>query len=142
MNIDRFDRATSPTRSAAILEERERELARRSSDCLGSIAEGSDEARLTIKDAAGRERTAAIPFPVLRMVLDALSEMARGRAVSLIRSDAEITTQDAADILNVSRPYLVGLLEKGDIPFRKVGVQRRVQLRDVTDYKGRLDADR
>lgn len=79
---------------------------------------------------------------MLRLVFSVLSEMARGNAVSLIPMHAELTTQEAADIVNVSRPYLVGLLEKGAIPFRKVGVQRRVQFRDVMDYKARSDADR
>ena len=56
--------------------------------------------------------------------------------------NAEVTTQEAADILNVSRPYLVGLLEKGIMPFRKVGIQSRVQFRDVMDFKARSDVDR
>jgi excisionase family DNA binding protein len=128
--------------AAIVPDQHDAELAKESSRALGPIAEASGAARITVTDAAGVERTVQIPASALRLVFSVLQEMARGNAVSLIPMNAEVTTQEAADILNVSRPFLVGLLEKGSIPFRKVGVQRRVQFRDVMDYKASSDADR
>jgi excisionase family DNA binding protein len=116
-------------------------VAQESSRALGAV-EALADARITVTNSAGVERSVKIPASALRLVASVLSEMARGNAVSLIPMNAELTTQEAADILNVSRPYLVGLLEKGAIPFRKVGVQRRAQFRDVMAYKARSDADR
>ena len=96
----------------------------------------------TVAGEGGVTTPIRIPSSALQLLFAALSEMARGNAVSLLPMNAELTTQQAADILNVSRPYLVGLLEKGDMPFRKVGVQRRVLLRDVVAYKSHTDPDR
>jgi excisionase family DNA binding protein len=134
--------APSHALAAIIPNQHETDLARESSRALGPVADTSGDVRITVADAAGVERTVNIPASALRLLFSVLSEMARGNAVSLIPLHAEITTQEAADILNVSRPHLVGLLEKGEIPFRKVGVQRRVQFRDVMEYKERSDADR
>jgi excisionase family DNA binding protein len=96
--------------------------------------------RVQAEDAA--EETIAIPLPALRILSDVLNEMAKGNAVALIPVHAELTTQRAADLLNVSRPHLIELLEQGAIPFRKVGTHRRVRFQDLMTYKQQTDRNR
>ncbi|MCA9543798.1 MAG: helix-turn-helix domain-containing protein [Myxococcales bacterium] len=89
---------------------------------------------------AGPEIT--LPGEALHLLVRILTHMANGHAVTVMPVEAEVTTQKAAEMLGVSRPFLVGLLESGDIPFRKVGTHRRVRVMDVLDYKRRDDAER
>jgi excisionase family DNA binding protein len=83
-----------------------------------------------------------LPPVVTRLLMDILDETAAGRAVSLVPLEPEITTQQAADLLNVSRPYVVGLIEKGTLPARMVGNHRRLPLQDVLAYKADSRAKR
>jgi excisionase family DNA binding protein len=85
---------------------------------------------------AGREVTLReLPPVISRLVMDMLKATEAGNALSLVPFEAEVTTQQAADLLNVSRPFLVGLVENGTLPVRMVGKHRRLSLRDVLDYK-------
>lgn len=73
--------------------------------------------------------------PELSKLLRQLFEpLAQGKPVHIVPLEAELTTQEAAELLGVSRPYLISLLEKGEIPYRKVGTHRRVKAKDVLDY--------
>jgi len=83
-----------------------------------------------------------IPAAAYSLLLEILSQMAQGNAVKIIPIKPELTTQEAASILNVSRHDLVGLLEGGEIPYRQVGIRRRILTQDVIDYKNHLDAAR
>lgn len=83
-----------------------------------------------------------LPPSLGRLLRQAISLLARGRSISLVSLEKDLTTQQAADILNISRPYLVRLLEAGKIPFTKTGKHRRVRLTDLLEYKRRRDAER
>lgn len=76
-----------------------------------------------------------LPPDAVRLFVRTLAELANGRAVTIAPIDAELTTQQAAELLNVSRPYVVSLLDNGAMPYRKVGSRRRVRLEDVLAYR-------
>ena len=111
---------------------KEAELAAQSSRLLAACLSNGATARLLLLDS-GQEIT--LPNSVLRLFKEMLDQMGQGNAVTLVPVHTELTTQQAADFLNVSRPYLVKLLEQGKLPFRKVGAHRRLRLQDVSEYK-------
>ena len=91
----------------------------------------------------GKENTSVeLPPKVLQLLIDILAQMGAGNAISLIPIHAELTTQEAADLLNVSRPYLVLLLKEGKIPYRKVGTKRRILAKDVIKFKADISKKR
>ena len=103
-----------------------RKLNRRTSACIRFVDDGEGE-------------TVSVPTSALRLFLHLLTEMSQGHSVTLVPTHAELTTQQAADILNVSRPYLVKLLDEGKIPSRAVGKYRRVRFDDLMAYKRKDD---
>ena len=117
--------------------EEDSSLARESSRSLSSLT--NSNLNVHIRDT---NEDIVLPASAVRLLVDLLSAMADGDAVTLIPIHAELTTQQAADFLGVSRPFLVKLLEEGKLPFNKVGTHRRVQFRDLMDYKRQIDDQR
>lgn len=116
----------------------EMDQAKVSSRTLSKYAD-VDRVLLSLKGSGGESDDLVLPGHVLQILLDVLSEVSKGNAISLIPYHQEISTQEAANLLKVSRPFLVGLLEKGEMPFHKVGAHRRVALTDVLAYKERTN---
>jgi excisionase family DNA binding protein len=93
---------------------------------------------LTVTDQPGGDLE--LPREVIAPIARILSYFADGQAVTVLPTASELTTQQAADVLNVSRPFLIKLLDSGAIQYRMVGSHRRVQLRSLLDHKRVDDA--
>lgn len=83
-----------------------------------------------------------LPEPIFHLLRQIVPHLAKGRALTIVPLQHQLTTQQAADILNVSRPFLIGLLERGEIPYGKTGKHRRISFDDLLTYKRRRDASR
>lgn len=136
--------------SPTTFSERESQMARESSRRLASRLNVSQNADLSssrsvmVRIAEGTEpgETVELPVAALRLLVGILDEMADGNAVTLVPSQAVLTTQQAARFLNISRPYLVALLEAGKIPFHKAGTHRRVLFQDLLAYRTQSGKER
>lgn len=91
---------------------------------------GPDGERIDLPDSA---------LEALRVIIEA---MADGLSITLVPHEKELTSQEAADILHVSRPHLIKLLDRGGLPFHRVGTHRRIRIEDVLAYRDRRDAER
>ncbi|CRM60672.1 MULTISPECIES: helix-turn-helix domain-containing protein [Pseudomonas] len=97
--------------------------------------------RIDIFDKEDKPHTLVLPTSALRLLVDILGELAIGNAVKVVPVHAELTSQEAADLLNVSRPHLVKMLEEGAIPFTKTGRHRRIRFSDLMAFKQRRDEE-
>ncbi len=91
---------------------------------------------------AGQEQAIELPTTAVALLTEILDAMAAGRGVTIIPENAELATVQAASLLNVSRPFLIKLLDEGAIPHRLVGKHRRILIDDLLAYKERIDAKR
>lgn len=112
---------------------------RRIQDCFADHPHDDEMIEVLVEHG---ETSLVLPKPTVRLFAQILAQLAEGRGVSVIPSQTELTTQQAADLLGVSRPYLIRLLESGEIPHHKVGRHRRVALTDLLAYKRFDDAQR
>jgi excisionase family DNA binding protein len=115
--------------------DRDSELARDSMRVLETITTAEVHLRL---EQTNQHETLVLPLPAVKLLQCILGEMANGNTVTLTPVQAELSTQQAADLLRVSRPHLIGLLEAGKIPHRKVGTHRRVSLKNLLEYKRQI----
>lgn len=126
-----LDPSTLSERDRTRLEKHRAQLAE-----VASVPKAARDFSVRIR-IGGEEEDVPLPPALARAVAAALAEVAGGHAVHVSRADEEVTTGVAARLLNVSRPYLVRLLEEGTIPHRRVGTHRRVRRADVLAYRAR-----
>ena len=121
---------------------KEAALAEKSSRILSDYIKTTKTPALQLIDNKKENKKILLPPQALVLLVGILEQMGQGNAVSLIPIHTELTTQEAADLLNVSRPYLINLLKEGKIPFRKVGTKRRILAEDALRYKTMIDKKR
>lgn len=95
---------------------------------------GEESVRIQLKTGKATEEL-VLPPSAVRALVGILDEMGRGNSVSVSPVQAELSPSQAAELLNVSRPYVTKLLDQGEIPFRMVGTHHRIRLQDLLEYK-------
>ena len=122
--------------------ENEAILAQETSRRLAILLGERTEVKVQIVAEDSVDEVLTVPGSAMRLLVQILAEMAQGNGVTLLPIHAELSTQQAADLLNVSRPYFVQLLDNDALPYRKVGTHRRVLYEDLIRYKNEIKAKR
>jgi excisionase family DNA binding protein len=131
-----------PALAATLPSEAEAGVAKETSRLLATRLKKGAAMQLRILDGDAPQSTVILPAPAVGLLLRILEEMARGNAVTIIPVHSELTTQEAADMLNISRPSLIQLLDEGKIEYRRVGTHRRVRFEALMRYKRQADEER
>lgn len=119
--------------------EQEAQLAADSGRILASCIGQGDQAKLRLSNVP---QEINIPIKAIHMLADILNQMAQGNAISIIPIHAELTTQQAADFLNISRPYLINqILDTGKLAFHKAGNRRKIYFKDLMEYQAQQKAE-
>ena len=116
-------------------------MARMSGQVLSPFVQEKRPLTLRVREK-GQEQPLELPAGAVTLLMEILAAMAAGRGVTVIPENAELTTVQAADVLNVSRPFLIKLLNENALPHRKVGKHRRIRMEDVMAYKAQIDQER
>ncbi len=135
----------SITADRVSLSDRDAELLAQASRLMGEALDGSKARRIALveeRDDGGDIVRLEVPPATLRLLSQILALMARQQTFVLYPESSELTTKQAAEVLGVSRPFLIRVLEAGQIPFRKVGRHRRVLMQDVLAYKKTMQIKR
>lgn len=111
------------------------ELAKESSRALSMIMATKEAVQKVTIQSNGEKTKIELPLSAVRLFIDVLANLSQGNAVQIVPVHTELTTQEAADLLMVSRPYLIKLLDEKQIPFRKVGTHRRIRYSDLLKFK-------
>ena len=119
---------------------RDSAMARAAGQALSRHVGGSGPLKLRISDAQPAEAV-ELPAGAVGVLMQILEAMAAGRGVAVILENAELSTDEASEVLNVSRPFLIGLLDEKKIPYRKVGGHRRIRMEDIITYKSSAEQD-
>jgi excisionase family DNA binding protein len=123
------------TREPSVADEAEAAIARKAADKLKTVAEANEGVKITVDGKDDEKIIVPLPARAVALIYEVLEAMANRTPMSLIPRDAELTTQQAADYLNVSRPHLIRQLEANKLQYRKVGSHRRVRFTDLIDYE-------
>jgi hypothetical protein len=108
---------------------------------LGKLAKG-DRIEVQVKRRGGADQTLSLPPDAAALIKALLGHLLEGDRVAVLTEDQELSPNDAASILGVSRPLVVHRMDIGDLPFRYVGKHRRAKLKDVLGLKTKIDAQR
>lgn len=118
-------------------------LAKLGSQELSAVIESNGEAqRINVVDKQGQAHEVMIPASALNLMIEVLTQLGQGNSVSITPIHAELTTQEGADMLNMSRPTFIKLLDSKEIPFTRTGNRRKVAFADLIEYKEQLEKRR
>ncbi|BAL94057.1 excisionase family DNA-binding protein [Rubrivivax gelatinosus] len=120
----------------------EAELARAAQRCLMATLDHSRAAAITVESDDGVTPAISVPPAALRLIADLLGALSEGKPVALMPARQELTTVEAANLLNVSRPFLIKEIEAGRLPHRMVGTHRRIAFEDLQRYREKTMAQR
>lgn len=129
----------SINQSTAIATAEEARIAREASKTFAALIPNQKPLQLTVTSDGDIERELTLPPTAVQLLFDILEQMALGKAVTIMPVNAELTIEQAADLLNVSRPFLLDLSDKNEIPHRKVGRHRRILFEELMNYKKKVE---
>jgi excisionase family DNA binding protein len=133
--IDRVRQVAPPPLNA-----KDKEMVRVAQRCIMASLDHLRAAAITLTTDTGEHPTVEVPPAALKLIGQLLGAMSEGRPIVLMPTEQEFTTVEAANFLNVSRPFVIKEMESGRLPHRKVGSHRRIDLEDLLAYAQKMRA--